>query len=659
MAPRKENLSESVSVVTQRQLDKFVRHYRIPTDFYPVLQAKDKTIYPFFFPGKFPLYTRVCNFANYRVPFSRFLIKVLRFFRVHLCQVNPFGLSRVNHFEVSCRALNWKPDLNVFRYFYEFITAGDWYTFAHRKGIPSPAGDEKSSLKNWKDNFFWLDDRCLPAKMVWRFKDQSMIFELGEDFVFDQRLGQDLIDNRSPIRPFSEHLLLLGRVCYVWGRGDRGWPVIRKKGEREEMSLRDALRVPNFNTLDFDFDELAEDEKPFLRQVSVSAQEIRHMVESKSSEAPAVENVSTGPKSNEEAAGSSGAQVRDEPLLVDDDSDPVVRNLDEALMYPPSGVSTKGKGVSLDAGLKGLVWKRKADVPQIRSSISLRMPKVAKKTKKSSSHSGDNVLDDLNEHLSGGKSSREEAAKARFAPSATFSAGGDEQGRGKVQGDVKMVTFSGTILGSSLGPDCFLDDEEDQVSSLPSSWFGPEVMAFFRYAYVFSDEMEIDPATTEEKFVPNWDVKNKDSVMDELTTKMYLFNINAPLDHSRSRRRKSQDVGVVVEAESVKEDLEKEISSLKRKMQRTPDAEKKLAQLSLDLAAQKEKIKSLTALNQSSQAAAASTSEERDKVAAELKSFVASSKEKDEEHRGMLAKMEETLTHARAAYEKMLAAGRS
>ncbi|KAJ0580095.1 hypothetical protein HanHA300_Chr04g0125321 [Helianthus annuus] len=165
MALGKDNLSESVSVLTQWQLDKFVRDYRNPSDLHLVLPSKDETIYPFR-QGKFPLYTRVCIFENYRVLFSKFLIKVLRFFRVHLCQVNPFGISHVNHIEVSCRALNRKPDLSIFRYFYEFITAGDWYTFIHRKGIPSPSGDERSSLKNWKDNFFWLDDRCLPVEMV-------------------------------------------------------------------------------------------------------------------------------------------------------------------------------------------------------------------------------------------------------------------------------------------------------------------------------------------------------------------------------------------------------------------------------------------------------------------------------------------------------------
>ncbi|MFS7937206.1 hypothetical protein Hanom_Chr05g00424901 [Helianthus anomalus] len=137
---------------------------------------------------------------------------------------------------------------------------------------------------------------------------------------------------------------------------------------------------------------------------------------------------------------------------------------------------------------------------------------------------------------------------------------------------------------------------------------------------------------------------------------MFLFNINTPLDHSRSRRMKGQDLGTTVLANQAQSNnLEKDIISLKRKMQRTPDTEKKLAQLTQDLTAQMEKVRSLTALNQSYQAAAASASEERDKAVAELESFVTSSREKDEEHKGVLAKVEESLSHANAAYERMLA----
>ncbi|KAM0049603.1 hypothetical protein Hdeb2414_s0008g00287821 [Helianthus debilis subsp. tardiflorus] len=100
--------------------------------------------------------------------------------------------------------------------------------------------------------------------MVWRFKDQTMSFDLGDNFVFNKELARALIDHRSPIRPLHEHFLLLGRVCFSWGQGDRYWPVIRMKQGRVKMSLRDALKVPNFNVLDFDLDEQAEGEIPSI-----------------------------------------------------------------------------------------------------------------------------------------------------------------------------------------------------------------------------------------------------------------------------------------------------------------------------------------------------------------------------------------------------------
>ncbi|KAJ0726863.1 hypothetical protein HanPI659440_Chr12g0475221 [Helianthus annuus] len=204
----------------------------------------------------------------------------------------------------------------------------------------------------------------------------------------------------------------------------------------------------------------------------------------------------------------------------------------------------------------------------------------AKKPKKSSSHSSGNVITELDEHLSGGKSSREEAALARSAPTPTFSGGflpvnevenmevedpvTTSKGDGKTQSEPKMVTFSD----------------------------------------VFAEDMEIDPNTANDKFVPDWDIRNKDSMMNNLTARMFLLNISTPLDHVRSRKMKHQDLGAAIllnqaqskvyvtelycrwdEAESVKEDLEKETLSLKHKIHRATDTEKKLAQLSQDLQA--------------------------------------------------------------------------
>ncbi|MFS7978469.1 hypothetical protein Hanom_Chr10g00915841 [Helianthus anomalus] len=637
IAPGKDNMSECMSVLTQRQLDKFVRDYRIPMDLRLVLPSKDEPIYPFR-QGKFPFYTRVCNFANYRVPFSRFLIRVLQFFRVHISQVNPFGLSRISHFELSCRAQDRRPDLNVFRYFYKFITAGDWYIFAHRRGVPYPSSDERSSLKNWKDNFFLLDDRCLPEDMNWRFKDQRMSFDLDDDFVFGKTLARALVAHHSPIRPLPEHFLLLGRLCFSWSHGDRKWPVIRRKSDPEPSGAGGASSVPT---------------------------------------------------PTKEAAGSSGSQAGKKSILDEVDDDPEIRKLDEALQYHPSSASRTIKGVVPDPASKPLVRKRKSETVQIRSSDPLPMPRL-KKNKKGSSFSEGDVMDEFDEHLTGGKFSREEAALARNKPTPTFSGGFlpsneventeaeipeiTSKEKEKAHSEPKMVTFSGTMLDSSLGPDRFIEDEEDQVSSLPSSWFGPELMSFFRYAYVFSDDMEIDPATAEDKFIPDWDIRNKDSVMDELVARTLLFNINTPLDHAKSRRMKNPDLGAAVlnnqaqstifvtelyrrwvEAESVRENLEKETRFLKRKIERSPDAEKRITQLTQDLQAQQEKVKSLIAQNQSSQEVAAFAAEDRDRISTELKNFSESMKQNDDQHKEVMAKMGASFENARIAYANMMA----
>ncbi|KAM0037493.1 hypothetical protein Hdeb2414_s0013g00403781 [Helianthus debilis subsp. tardiflorus] len=675
MAPGKDNMSTSVSILTQRQLDKFVREYRIPLDLHPVLPSKDETIYPFR-QGKFPFYTRVCNFANYRVPFSRFLIRVLQFFRVHISQVNPFGLSRVSHFEISFRAQERRPDLNVFQYFYEFITAGDWYTFAHRKGIPPPSSDERSSLKNKKDNFFWLDDRCLAEDMRWRFKDQSMFFDLGEDFVFDQELARALIEHKSSIRPLHEHFLLVGRLCFSWSQGDRDWPVIHRKSDRKFwpltspsalffviltdmflyfenagaiMSLRDALKVPSFDVFDFNLEVQGEDEVPLMKQVALSAQEIRPVISQNISEQAAVEATSSVPTPIKDKAGSPGSQAGKKSILDDVDSDPEIRSLDDALQYRPSSGSVKSKGIMHEVDPQALIRKRKTKSVQIRSSDPLPMPRI-KEIKKGSSYSGGDVMVELDEHLTGGKFSREEAARARSEPT---------------------PTFSGGFLPTSEVGSVETEIPETASKEKKKTHDGPKAVTF---SDVFSDEMEIDPATAEEKFILDWDIRNKDSVMDELVARTLLFNISTPPDHARSRRMKNQDLGAAVlanqaqsnvfvtelyrrwvEAESVRENLEKETRSLKHKVLKAPDTDKKIAQLTQDLQSQQEKIKSLTTQNQSSQAAAASAAEDRDKISADLKSFSESMKQKDEEHKSVLAKMEESFTNARLAYANMMA----
>ncbi|KAJ0795372.1 hypothetical protein HanPI659440_Chr04g0149751 [Helianthus annuus] len=374
MAPGKDNLLESVSVLTQRQLNKFVRDYNIPLDLNSVLPSKDETIYPFR-QGKFPLYTRVCNFANYRVPFSRFLIRVLQFFRVHISQVNPFGLSSVNHFEISCRALDQRPDLNVFRYFYEFITAGDWYTFAHRKGIPPPSSDESQADRDWP--------------VIRRKRDRKF---------------------RPFTSPSAFFLSCLTDLFYLFLK------------RRYHNVSPGSLKVPSFDVFDFDFEEQGEDEVPLMKQVALAAQEIRPLVAQDAAEPSAADGASSVPTPTKEAAGSSGSQAGKRSILDDVDDDPEIRKLDEALQSRPSSASLTSKGVAPDPAPKPLVRKRKNETVQIRSSDPLPMPR-SKENKRGSSFSEGNVMNELDEHLTGGKFSREEAALARTKPTPTFSGG--------------------------------------------------------------------------------------------------------------------------------------------------------------------------------------------------------------------------------------------
>ncbi|MFS7922309.1 hypothetical protein Hanom_Chr03g00247581 [Helianthus anomalus] len=312
-----------------------------------------------------------------------------------------------------------------------------------------------------------------------------MSFDLGEDFVFDQELARALIEHKSPIRPLHERFLLLGRVCFRWSQGDRDWPVIRRKRDRAIMSLRDALKVPSFDVLDFDLEEQGEDDVPLMKQVSSSAQEVRPLIAQDAVEPSTTEGASSAPIITKEAAGSSGSRADERSILNNVDDDPEIRELDEALQYRPSSASLKSKGVVSEPESKPL----------------------SKKNKKGSSHSEGDVMNEFDEHLTGGKFSREEASLARSKPTPAYSGGFipdnevesmevenlEGTDKEKAHGGPKVVTFSGTFLDLSLGPGCFLDDEEDQVTSLPSSWFGPELMSFFRYADTFSDEMEIDP----------------------------------------------------------------------------------------------------------------------------------------------------------------------
>jgi hypothetical protein len=231
MAP-KCDLSIHHSNMTQAKLEELVRKYDIPRDLHPSLPEPDQPIYPFHRPGTINLYSQLFSYSNVRVPFSRFLIKVLTFYGVHIAQCNPLGLGRVSHFEISCRAHGKSPSLSVFRKFYKLNHQGDWFTFECRRFEDQCYTTITSSLKKWKPFFFTLDDRCVPENMAWRNVDSKFDNSLPSDFAFDANLFELLKANKTEVRPLPEMILIISRISRKWPH-PTWWPVLRMKGKKK------------------------------------------------------------------------------------------------------------------------------------------------------------------------------------------------------------------------------------------------------------------------------------------------------------------------------------------------------------------------------------------------------------------------------------------
>ncbi|KAJ0669702.1 hypothetical protein HanOQP8_Chr13g0465651 [Helianthus annuus] len=211
----KSNLSGCFNILNKNGLKWYVDQYAIPASLHPVLPEKDKPIYPFV-PGKIGVYTRLFDYCNYRLPLTKFLIDVLLFHEVHLSQMNPFGLAKVCHFELACRGLGSDPDLDVFRAFYKFNRSGSWYTFEVRKKNACCYTWITTCLKDWKDCFFLVDDRCVPAEMSWRLKKSRLPPPLPVDFKFNKNLYAALINEAGRVQKYPEHILVMGRISTIW-----------------------------------------------------------------------------------------------------------------------------------------------------------------------------------------------------------------------------------------------------------------------------------------------------------------------------------------------------------------------------------------------------------------------------------------------------------
>ncbi|GKC89209.1 hypothetical protein Tco_1149858, partial [Tanacetum coccineum] len=109
--------------------------------------------------GKIGMYTRFVEFANFRIPLSKFLLCVLEYYQINLSQQSVIGVAKISHFELMCHAVGSVPTIGTFCRFYVNSLRNGWLSFSKRSGADDPCCVSKKfdSLKNWNKIFFWID----------------------------------------------------------------------------------------------------------------------------------------------------------------------------------------------------------------------------------------------------------------------------------------------------------------------------------------------------------------------------------------------------------------------------------------------------------------------------------------------------------------------
>ncbi|GJX08164.1 hypothetical protein Tco_0196096 [Tanacetum coccineum] len=269
------------------------------------------------------VYSRIFDSSGVRIPFSSFLLAVLKYFKVHISQLVPLGLAKVITFEVLCRSLDIEPTVTLFRVFQTLSKQGDWFSFAKRGGsAPVCMEVTKSGLKQWKEKKFLIDRRAIPFHMPWRHPDSCITDKVPTSF------NQDHVDRLKAhivkLRDIPEGVLVRSGLSRVW-RNPMCDPVLRRS-DNTAMSIHDFLCMPSLEKATVR-DEPHELGTSILSRVAVTRPD-RNVV-AKADHA-AKRKTSTGPEISTNTAkrtrlsqkvsraGSSGLAARDEVEQTDD-----------------------------------------------------------------------------------------------------------------------------------------------------------------------------------------------------------------------------------------------------------------------------------------------------------------------------------------------------
>ncbi|GJW13242.1 phospholipase-like protein, partial [Tanacetum coccineum] len=209
------------SRLTQDDLNELVIKYKIPLDLHPRLPSKEFVMFEF--PADaIGVYHRIFDFSGVRIPFSSFLLALIKHYKVHFTQLGPLGLNKT-----LCKQ-------------------GDWFSFAKLRA-PSPVciDDNRSCMKHWKSGFFLIDRRAIPSFMTWRHPSSAIDDPKPVADSYSMVDVRQLSSHVVKLRDMLEGVLVLCGLSRVWKI--RICDPVLQGADGIVMGIHDFLCLPEWN----------------------------------------------------------------------------------------------------------------------------------------------------------------------------------------------------------------------------------------------------------------------------------------------------------------------------------------------------------------------------------------------------------------------------
>ncbi|GJW34431.1 gypsy type transposase [Tanacetum coccineum] len=180
---------------------------------------------------------RFFDFANFRIPLSRFLVDVLEYFRINLSRLSVIVATKISHFEILCRVHGYVPTVGLFCRFYVNSKNKGRLSFSKRSENALVCHTKPlDSLKNWNNSFIWVDASVFPSSIPWYTKKILARDPSPTAAEFSAEACDFLATHPAMFRKFSEPFLCLVGLSRYYDLDDNVYPTfLTDAGEETDL----------------------------------------------------------------------------------------------------------------------------------------------------------------------------------------------------------------------------------------------------------------------------------------------------------------------------------------------------------------------------------------------------------------------------------------